>query len=67
LQLVANSWNSGFCEFPNAARSSRRKALDLAADTDALVFTTHFPGSSVGHVRRDGDRYVWQDVQGCNS
>lgn len=67
LQLVANSWNSGFCEFPNAARSARRKALDLAADTGALIFTTHFPGSSVGHVRRDGDRYVWQAVQGKKS
>jgi glyoxylase-like metal-dependent hydrolase (beta-lactamase superfamily II) len=67
LQLVANSWNSGFCEFPNAARNSRRKALDLAADTGALVFTTHFPGSSVGHVRRDGDRYLWQAVQDDNS
>jgi glyoxylase-like metal-dependent hydrolase (beta-lactamase superfamily II) len=67
LQLVSNSWNSGFCKFPNAARSSRRKALDLAADTNALVFTTHFPGSSVGHVRRDGDRHVWQAVQGDNS
>jgi hypothetical protein len=64
---VANSWNSGFCEFPNAARSARRKALDLAADTGALVFTTHFPGSSVGRVRRDGDRYVWQAVQSGNS
>jgi glyoxylase-like metal-dependent hydrolase (beta-lactamase superfamily II) len=67
LQLVANSWNSGFCEFPNAARSARRKALDLAADTGALIFTTHFPGSSVGRVRRDGDRYVWQAVQGKKS
>ena len=66
VQLAADScsWNSGFCEFPNAARSSRRKALDLAADTGALVFTTHFAGTSVGRVRRDGDRYVWQSVKG---
>jgi glyoxylase-like metal-dependent hydrolase (beta-lactamase superfamily II) len=67
LQLVANSWNSGFCEFPDAARNARRKALDLAADTGALVFTTHFPGTSVGRVRRDADRYVWQAVRGEKS
>lgn len=62
LQLADLSWNSRFCEFPDGAPTSRRKALDLAADTGALVFTTHFPGTSVGRVLREDDQYVWRAV-----
>ena len=59
VQVEETDWNSVFCEFPQAARVSRRRALDLAADSGALVFTTHFPESSSGRVRREADGYAW--------
>jgi hypothetical protein len=59
LQFVRPDWNSVFCEFPDAARESRRWAMNHAAETGALVFTTHFAESSVGRVSREGDRLAW--------
>jgi glyoxylase-like metal-dependent hydrolase (beta-lactamase superfamily II) len=59
LQVVRPDCNSKFCEFPDAARESRRWAMDRAAETNALVFTTHFADSSVGRVSREGDRLAW--------
>ena len=60
LQFVRPDWNSVFCEFPEAARKSRQWAMNHAAETNALVFTTHFAESSVGRVSREGDRLTWQ-------
>jgi glyoxylase-like metal-dependent hydrolase (beta-lactamase superfamily II) len=59
LQFVRPDWNSVFCEFPDAARKARRWAMSYAAETNALVFTTHFAESSVGRVSRKGDRFNW--------
>jgi glyoxylase-like metal-dependent hydrolase (beta-lactamase superfamily II) len=59
LQVVRPDYNSEFCEFPDAARESRRWAMNRAAETNALVFTTHFAESSVGRVSREGDRLAW--------
>jgi glyoxylase-like metal-dependent hydrolase (beta-lactamase superfamily II) len=59
LQFVRPDWNSVFCEFPEAARKSRQWAMNHAAETNALVFTTHFAESSAGRVFREGDRLTW--------
>src|SRR5262249_19539276 len=59
LQFVRPDWNSVFCEFPEAARKSRQWAMNHAAETNALVSTTHFAESSVGRVCREGDRFTW--------
>jgi glyoxylase-like metal-dependent hydrolase (beta-lactamase superfamily II) len=59
LQFVRPDWNSVFCEFPDAARKARRWAMDHAAETNALVFTTHFAESSAGRVSREGGRLTW--------
>ena len=59
LQFVRPDWNSVFCEFPDAARKARRWAMNHAAETNELVFTTHFAESSVGRVSRVGDRLTW--------
>ncbi len=64
LQLSNLEWNSLYCEFPEAARSARFKALEIAADSGALVFTTHFPASSVGRVKRTDSGYRWVPEQG---
>ena len=50
---------SMFCEFPDAARRSRRNLLKRMAARRALYFSSHFPSSSAGHVERDGDGYRW--------
>jgi glyoxylase-like metal-dependent hydrolase (beta-lactamase superfamily II) len=59
VQFVRPDWNSVFCEFPDAARKARRWAMNHAAETNALVFTTHFAESSAGRVTRVGDRLTW--------
>lgn len=59
LQVHLPDWNSAFCEAPDAARASRRWALNHAADHRALFLPAHFGGSSAGHVTRDGDGFRW--------
>ena len=59
-QVVQPDLHSVFCEFPDAALRSRRWALDYAADTGALVFTTHFAESSAGRVIREDDGFRWR-------
>ncbi len=60
LQAAHPEWNSVYCEFPEAAIRSRRWALSYAAETNALVLTTHFADPSAGHVRREGGHFRWQ-------
>jgi glyoxylase-like metal-dependent hydrolase (beta-lactamase superfamily II) len=62
LQFVRPDWNSVFCEFSDSARRARRWTMNYAAENNALVFTTHFPESSVGRVAREGDRLTWYFV-----
>jgi glyoxylase-like metal-dependent hydrolase (beta-lactamase superfamily II) len=50
---------SVFCEFPEASRAARRWLLDHAAATESLVFSSHFPNSSVGHIKRSPDGFEW--------
>jgi hypothetical protein len=38
---------------------SRRWAMNHAAETNSLAFTTHFAESSAGRVSREGDRFTW--------
>ncbi|MEQ8344377.1 MAG: MBL fold metallo-hydrolase [Sneathiellaceae bacterium] len=59
IQVRHPDLNSVFDAFPEQARASRRWALEQAADGDAIVFTTHFPESSAGRVRRHGDGFRW--------
>jgi hypothetical protein len=33
--------------------------MNLAAETNALVFTAHFAESSTGRISREGDRFTW--------
>lgn len=62
LQIARPDWNSAYCEFPPAAAASRLWALNHAAETGALVLTTHFAETSAGRVRRDGKTFSWQFV-----
>ena len=51
---------SVFCEFPDAARLSRRRFMEKAADTAATIFTSHFPQTSVGTISRKGSCFRWR-------
>lgn len=53
---------SMFCEFPDAARQSRRRVMGRAADTGALYCSSHFPLSSVGRIGRSEVGYDWTFV-----
>jgi glyoxylase-like metal-dependent hydrolase (beta-lactamase superfamily II) len=58
-QVYRPDLNTVFCEFQDDAKRSRALALDQAADAGALYFATHFPGSSVGQVRRENGGFTW--------
>ncbi|UYG04628.1 MBL fold metallo-hydrolase [Halomonas sp. LR3S48] len=64
LQFRRPEINSIYCEFPQAAQRSRHKAMQLASELDAQVFTTHFGDSSVGRVSRHAHGFDWQFIQG---
>ncbi len=60
IQVRHPAWNSRFCADADAARASRRWALDYAADTGAVLFTGHFAGSSAGWVERRSGGFDWR-------
>jgi hypothetical protein len=49
-----------FCEFPTAARISRRSMLEHLADSEAIYFSSHFPFTSVGQVTQHEGAYEWK-------
>ncbi len=50
---------SMFCEFPEAARRSRRELAGRAAASEALYFSSHFPVSSAGRITQSGNSFKW--------
>ncbi|AEF47351.1 beta-lactamase domain protein [Serratia sp. AS12] len=60
LQVCLPQWNSSYCEFPDTAQQSRRDMLSFAAETGALVFTSHFPDRSVGKCVSINGQLCWQ-------
>ncbi len=53
---------SMFCEHPDEARRSRRRMLDLAADSGLIWFSSHCADTSAGHIRRTVDGFDWSFV-----
>ena len=60
VQAYAPEWNSVFSEDKARGQQSRRWALERAAETGALVFSSHFAGTSAGRVTRRGHAYGWE-------
>lgn len=54
MQIYRPDWNSVFCEDAEQARETRRRVLDEAADSGALLVPAHFGGSHVARVLREG-------------
>lgn len=59
IQVYRPDWSSVFSEAPERGRASREWALNHAANTGTLVFSSHFPGSSAGRVRRTAEGFAW--------
>ncbi len=54
---------SMFCEFPEAARVSRRRLTQHVSETGALYFSSHFPATSVGKITRVGGGLGWDFLE----
>lgn len=64
VQVAHPGWSSVFSEEPMQGEASRRQMLAHAADRNALVFTSHFAGSSAGQVLREDESFTWQEAEG---
>ena len=59
VQVVAPHMLSVFDAARETTLSSRRWALDFAADRGVMLFSSHFPASAAGTVSRRGAGYAW--------
>jgi glyoxylase-like metal-dependent hydrolase (beta-lactamase superfamily II) len=57
---------SVFCEYPEAARLSRRWLARRAAERNAVYFSSHFPFTSVGRITQTGESFGWEFVDSSN-
>ena len=60
VQIHHPEWVSAFCAEVERSRASRRWLLDYAGDRNAMLFTAHFPESSVGVVARRDGGFTWK-------
>lgn len=58
IQVRRPEWNSIFCEDPASARQTRRRVLEQAVETRALVVPAHFGGAHSCRVERRGNELV---------
>lgn len=52
-------WTVQYDENAPQAEASRRALLQRAADDNLRVYAVHFPFPGIGHVKADGDSFVW--------
>jgi glyoxylase-like metal-dependent hydrolase (beta-lactamase superfamily II) len=65
LQVYAPHWNSGFCELPEQARTTRHHVLEYCAEDRALLFPAHFGVPHVATITREGEAFVPKFVPGA--
>lgn len=63
FELHDTNLMSMFCEFPDAARASRRQLAARVADHRATFFSSHFPESSVGNIFHNNENFRWQFIE----
>jgi len=63
FELYDTNLTSMFCEFPEAARSSRLQIAAMVADHKALFFSSHFPESSAGNIFKHNENFGWQFIE----
>lgn len=52
-------WTIGYDTDAPTAEAARRALLKRAADGNLRVYAVHFPFPGIGHVKAQGDAYVW--------
>ncbi len=57
LQLRYPDWSTRFCVDPVQARETRRRFLADHADSNRIVFPSHFPAPVGGQIVREHDHY----------
>ncbi len=57
LQWREPDWSSIVDRDANEAAASRHKFLGSLADTGTLILPIHFPTSTTGRIRADGNRF----------
>jgi glyoxylase-like metal-dependent hydrolase (beta-lactamase superfamily II) len=60
VQVDYPDLSSAFSANPECGRRSRLWALRYAADHEAIVFSSHFPGTSTGQIERLGEHFAWK-------
>ncbi|MEG3135934.1 MBL fold metallo-hydrolase [Rouxiella sp. T17] len=61
-QITDPQMGSMFCEDKPQADLTRIEILNQVAESNALYFSSHFGGSSVGRISKNDEGYVWHPV-----
>ena len=64
VQLIRHDRTFAFDMDGATASATRKRTLERVADSETLCFPAHFRRTSAGHVKRDGDLYCYEWVEG---
>ena len=64
VQLIRHDLTFAFDADGTTACATRRRTLERVADSDTLCFPAHFRRTSAGRVKRDGDAFRYEWVEG---
>jgi glyoxylase-like metal-dependent hydrolase (beta-lactamase superfamily II) len=62
LSVQHPDWSIAFDQDKDAAQAVRQKTLADAAQSGELVYAVHFPFPNLGHIRKQGDKLVWEPL-----
>lgn len=63
ISVQRPEWTISFDENAPTAQTSRRALLQRAADQNLRIYSVHFPFPGLGHVRSEGESFVWAPEQ----
>jgi glyoxylase-like metal-dependent hydrolase (beta-lactamase superfamily II) len=58
IQFLHPEWNCGADSIPEMSRATRRAFIERYADSNVLVFGTHFATPSAGHIAKQGNAWL---------
>jgi glyoxylase-like metal-dependent hydrolase (beta-lactamase superfamily II) len=64
VQLIRHDLTFAFDMDGEQACATRKRTLERAADSETMCFPAHFRRTSAGQVKRDGDLYRYEWVEG---
>ena len=59
IHLSHPDWYTAVDLDPETSVDTRRRLLDLAVASDALIFAYHFTTPGIGHAKKSGDAWQW--------